>query len=358
MGVTRYTGKRGVTYSIDYYASGERIREKVGPNKKEALELLGKRMKEIREGKLFGVKKRPEVLFEGFCDTYQQRTSHRRSGTFDYNLKMFKKHFAGKFLHAITEKDIDDYLILRRDMPTRWEKKRSGASVNRELNDLSPIFSLAVRMGMIEKNPASKARRLPEAKNRLRYLTLEEAATLLDLARKRRSKDIYLLVLMALDTGLRRGEMFNLKWEDIDYMQGQIWIRETKNATPRYAPMSDRVREELLRRPRRIDSDFIFPGRANGKTLSNGVREVFVDLCQRAGIKDFRFHDLRHTFASHLVMAGIPLHTVGELLGHKTPGMTMRYAHLSPEYLKRAVSSLPKWEADGQKTVRNEEVAV
>ena len=88
---------------------------------------------------------------------------------------------------------------------------------------------------------------------------------------------------------------------------------------------------------------YVFPGRTEGNHLSNGVRETFMNLLERAGIKDFRFHDLRHTFASHLVMAGVPLHTVGQILGHKTPGMTMRYSHLSPGYLKQAVGSLPAW---------------
>jgi integrase len=90
-------------------------------------------------------------------------------------------------------------------------------------------------------------------------------------------------------------------------------------------------------------ADFIFWGRVHDHRNHTGMRECFVNLLQRAGIEDFTFHDLRHTFASHLAMAGVPLHTIGQLLGHKRPEMTMRYAHLAPGYLKTAVNSLPVW---------------
>ena len=132
MAVYKYTGKKGIVYSVDYYRGGKRIREAVGPNKKEAQEYLGKKLREIRDEELFGIKKREEILFEDFCGTYKNWASHRRSSTFGYNLEIFKQHFAGKYLHEITAKEIDDFILIRRDTPTkRGNKKRKGYSVNR-----------------------------------------------------------------------------------------------------------------------------------------------------------------------------------------------------------------------------------
>lgn len=107
--------------------------------------------------------------------------------------------------------------------------------------------------------------------------------------------------------------------------------------------MTEGIRKALSSRPRRLGTDFIFWGRVQAHRHHTGFRECFVNLLQRAGVENFTFHDLRHTFASHLAMAGVPLHTIGQLLGHKTPGMTMRYAHLTPGYLKDAVGNLPAW---------------
>jgi len=369
MGVYKYTGKKGTVYMVDYYRGGKRIREAVGPNKKEAQEYLGKKLRQIRDEELFGIKMREEILFEDFCDLYKDWASHRRSTTFGYNLGIFKRHFAGKYLHEIKEKEIDDFILTRRDTPTkRGNKKRKGYSVNREVNDLSPIFTLAIRRDLIDKNPCSRARKFPESKGRVRYLTTEEASTLLDLARRSASKDVYLIILLALETGMRRGEIFNLRWDDLDFNRGQIWVRESKNGDSRHAPMRPRSKEALLRRVRRIDCDFIFPGIAGKVRASAGMSETFINLFDRAGIKDFRFHDLRHTFASHLVMGGVDLFTVGKLLGHRHTKMTARYSHLSEGYLHKAVDNLPDWEAvsggerqigpaDGQKMVRNEGIA-
>lgn len=166
---------------------------------------------------------------------------------------------------------------------------------------------------------------------------------MLDFARRSRSRHLYPILVVALDTGTRRGEIFNLHWEDVDFKARQLWIRETKNGTPRHVPMTERVREVLSKHPRRIDSDYVFPGYASAQ-LSNTFRTTFADLLQRAGITGVVFHSLRHTFASHLVMKGVPLHTVGKLLGHRGSNITLRYAHLSPGHLQDAVALLPVWE--------------
>ncbi len=356
MGVFKRAGKKGATWYVDYYRGQTRHVEAVGPNKKEAEEYLGKKLKEMREEEKFGRRPIERVTIEDFAKDYLRRASHLRSqGTLKYGVGEIEKHFAGRHVCDLTEKDVDDFILARRDTPTRWKKKRTGASVNRVTNILSAMLTMAVRLGMAEKNVASRCRRVKENRGRLRYLSIDDAARVLELARKSRSRHLYATVLLALETGMRRGEILNLRWEDLDFQTGQIWIRESKNGTPRHVPMTATVRELLSKHPRHVRTDFLFPGYAGPQftggshgpatdsTVSNSIREIFANLIQRAGIQDFRFHDLRHTFASHLVMQGVPLHTVGQLLGHKTPSMTMRYAHLSPGHLKESVDMLPEW---------------
>jgi site-specific recombinase XerD len=294
--------KRGDTWYISYFRNGKHVREAMGKNKAAAEAVLNRKKLAIRAGTYSDPEDIPRVSFDEACDDYLRRKADLRGQvTLKSTVKTLRAHFAGKCLADLTEKDVDDFILSRRDSPTRHGRKRAGASINREVNVLRSLFRSAVKHGMVEKNPASCPRKFPERK-RLRYLTEEEAASLLDLAKNSRSKDAYHAILM-----------------------------------------TEGIRKALSSRPRRLGTDFIFWGRVQEIRHHTGMRECFVHLLQRAGIEDFTFHDLRHTFASHLAMAGVPLHTIGQLLGHKTPGMTMRYAHLAPGYLNTAVGSLPAW---------------
>jgi len=317
----------------------------MGKNGKAAEAVLNRKKLAIRARKYADPADTPRITFEAACDDYLHRKSDLKGQvTLKSALKVLRAHFAGKYVADLTEKDVDDFILLRRDTPTRYGGKRAGATINREMNVLRSLLRVAAKQGLLEKNPASCPRKFPERK-RTRNLTVEEAATMLKLARESRSRDVYHAILIALEGGLRAGEIYNLQWADIDFKNVQIWVRESKNGTPRYVPMSDDVRKALSSRPRRLGSDFVFWGRIQETRHHTGMRECFVNLLQRAGIKDFTFHDLRHSFSSHLAMAGVPLHTIGQLLGHKTPKMTMRYAHLSPEYLKGAINYLPAWQS-------------
>jgi integrase len=153
---------------------------------------------------------------------------------------------------------------------------------------------------------------------------------------------------------MRRGEILKLTWEDVDFRSGTLYVAEAKNGDPRHVPMSNRLRAMLSALPRNIRGKHLFTGMPKiKKTVQIGkpgepFRDVdtsFENACEKAGITDFRFHDLRHTAASHMAMAGVPLKTIGEILGHKTAAMTERYSHLSPGHKKNAVELLPDWEA-------------
>jgi len=148
--------------------------------------------------------------------------------------------------------------------------------------------------------------------------------------------------MTALNTGMRKGEILGLEWErHIDLKHGFILLDMTKNGERREIPINDTLRGVLQGLTRRLDVPHVFYDHDTGNHYKD-VKRSFKTALKRAGIRDFHFHDLRHTFASHLVMAGIDLTTVKELLGHKTLTMTLRYAHLAPAHKVKAVNILDK----------------
>jgi integrase len=149
------------------------------------------------------------------------------------------------------------------------------------------------------------------------------------------------MVLLSLNTGLRRGELFSLCWGDVYWHTKTLTVRgETaKSRQTRHLPLNAEALQVLTAwRQQTSGKELIFPGK-DGRRLDN-VRKAWAGALTTAGIVGFRWHDLRHTFASKLVMAGVPLNTVRELLGHTTPAMTLRYAHLAPDHKQQAVEQL------------------
>jgi len=220
----------------------------------------------------------------------------------------------------------------------RYKRRRQGevsnATVNREVACLKHIFTKAIEWGIVKKNPGKKVKLLRERNTRLRYLEEREIRRLHDAC----AEHLKPIVVVALNTGMRKEEILSLKWKDVDFRSRTISILDTKNGESRELPMNDIVYRVLLDIGKKADSPWVFC-KKNGERYGN-VRKAFEGARKRAGIVDFRFHDLRHTFASHLVMAGVDLRTVQELLGHKSFEMTLRYAHLSPDHKKRALDIL------------------
>lgn len=248
----------------------------------------------------------------------------------------------------------------------------SMASANRNMTRLRGLLSRAVDWGFLESHPLQKLKRLKvDKRGRVRFLSFEEEARLrkamigrelkicadrerANLWRAQRNKvlldDLSLaayadhlqpLVLISLNTGMRRGEVFNLKWDDISFEQKRITVEgeTSKSGQTRHIPINTELYVTLSRWRERNDRDgFVFPGR-NGKRLDN-VKKSWSGLLSQAKIKDFRWHDLRHTFASKLVMKGVAINTVRELLGHSDLAMTLRYAHLATDTKVDAVELL------------------
>jgi integrase len=201
------------------------------------------------------------------------------------------------------------------------------------------MFTKAVDWEMIEESalrPIRRVKLLQEDNKRLRYLSAEECQNLIAAS----SEHLRPIVTVALNTGLRKSEIFNLEWErHIDFKHGFVLVDKSKNGQRREIPMNHSLREALEGVIRRLDIPYVFQHGRSGRQYSD-IRNSFYKACRKAGITDFHFHDLRHTFASHLVMGGIDLTTVKALLGHKNISMTLRYSHLAPSHMTKAVDTL------------------
>ena len=240
------------------------------------------------------------------------------------------KHLLAAFpdyLSVITPKAIEEYKSQRL-------QKVKPATVNRELALLKHMFTKAIEWAYVKENPAKGVKLLREPPGRVRYLTPEELSRLLDAC----APHLQPIVLMGVHTGMRVQEILTLTWPQVDARKRLITLAKTKNHERRIIPLNDQALEVLRTLPRHVESLYVFCDQ-QGRPYQRIVKG-FRQACKRADISDFRFHDLRHTFASHLVMRGVPLRTVQELLGHKTGQMTLRYTHLSTPHLQEAVTIL------------------
>jgi len=204
--------------------------------------------------------------------------------------------------------------------------------VSQELACLKHMLMKAVDWEMIETNPAKKVSLLTENNERARYVTKKEIEKLYECS----ADHLKPIILTALFTGMRKNEILKLKWEDIDFEQGIIFVRNSRNNEMREIPINDQPM--LTLRSKKFKLPYVFVKEDRARYIS--TRTSFRNAAKRAKINDFRFHDLRHTFALHLVMSGVDLTTVKDRLGHKTINMTLRYTHLSPDHKRHAVNSL------------------
>jgi integrase len=215
------------------------------------------------------------------------------------------------------------------------------ATVRRNVAALKAALAQAHRWGLIAEHPLdrySPVKRADEA--RTRYLSAPEEERLRAALARFRRPQFRALVLVALNTGMRRGELFSLKWDDVDLPGRLITVRAetTKSERTRHIPMSAECLQLLSALPRKEGNPYVFTG-LRGKRLVN-VGAQFKRLCVRAKLEDFSFHDLRHSFASNLVQVGVELYAVQRLLGHSDPKLTARYSHLAPDSLRAAIDRL------------------
>ena len=319
--------KRGKTWYIDYYCGGKRYREAIGPNRKVAEHVRAKRHVDIAEGRFLDVKKSSTSTFDDIAALF---LDYSRSNKLSFErdercVKLLREYFGGMFLDHITPLEVEKYKSARR-------KLVGPATVNKELACFKTMFSKAVVWGMTADNPVKKVSMFREPPGRVRFLSHDEIRRLLSES----ADHLKPILIVALFTGMRKSEILKLTWKDIDFDHRLIYVRNSKNGTAREIPMASEV-VAVLRNVPALRSR-VFTGIEN-KPVSS-IRTGFDNAVKRAKIADFSFHDLRHTFASYLIMNGVELVTVKELLGHKSINMTLRYAHLSSAHKGHAVETL------------------
>jgi integrase len=331
-GVFEKVRDSGIWWICYFDVDGRKRREKAG-RKSAAIELYRKRKTEVLEGKKLPEKLRARKV--GFAelanDTIEYSRVHKRSFR-DDEIRMAKltDWLGDRSAESVSPQEIE-----------RWLSAKSGlkpATLNRYRALLSLLYRLGVQNGKVKLNPARLVRQRKENNGRIRFLSSEEEQGLRKVLLERWIKGLPQLDL-ALHTGLRLGEQYGLTWDCVNFERRMLTIPLSKNGELRHVPLNDEALAALRTiRKYSTDQPYLFLNRYGQRLAS--PREWFDPAVKAAGLNDFTWHCLRHTFASRLVMAGVDLRTVQELMGHKTIQMTVRYAHLAPKHQLAAVQRL------------------
>jgi len=270
-------------------------------------------------------------LFSDWVDEYLTNTPIADKSAIG-RIQYWKKRFERKLVTDINPEDIDDTLL-------KIAQDRTGSTVNRYKSNLSSVFIAFNRHATYKRLKFSNPVRsefvssFPENPPKNRFLSVDEQQRLLIAARNSHWNKLYLLVLFALTTGARRGELLKLTWMDLNFTNKVALLRTTKNKEPRMLPLLPTVIEELMRF-RQSNNQLIFPSTVTPYSPFD-FKKSWQKALRDSGIPVLRFHDLRHTAASNMVGANRTLFETGTLLGHKQSSTTMRYAHLAHHHTSK-----------------------
>jgi len=315
---------------------------------------LTKRIEEVRAGR----ERLRECTLAQLADEYLKHKADAGKRSLKEDRRILKKRIVPTFGATIKVRAVTETAI------ARYAKDRladvSAFTVANELTVLRHMLRLGRRWGYLDKVPDIDMPKRPEG--RRRYLEESEIGRLLGSCRKSRNPYLAAIVTVALNTGMRKSEILDLTWERIDLSTGRFTLYRTKSGKPRGVPMNQAVYDVLvaLQPEAALRTGLVF--RRSAERAWGQIRTAFTTALERAEIKGFRFHDLRHTAASHMVMRGASLKDVQEILGHSDLKTTTRYAHLSPAHLRATVDRLdgltPSAQNSAQSTVESPERAV
>jgi integrase len=356
-----YNGKSDICFDIVYRDQGKLIWEKIGwvsegYTARLAEQVRSERIRGIRHGEELPKQKAKAPYFEAVTKKYIEWAKQNKKSWYDDQSRIglyLTPAYEGKRLTEISAFDIER-------LKSQLSKQGlADATVKHAMVLMRQIYNKALAWGLYKGENPIKGVKMPSIQNaRERFLSYDEAKTLLE-ALKLKSNTLHDMATISLQCGLRAGEIFNLKGQHIDFLNGFISISDPKNKQARKAYMTNAVKEILEKRISEKD-DYIFPDKRHGekiKAVSKAFRGVVNNLGLNNGIEDARqqvtFHTLRHTFASWLALQGESLVTIRELLGHKSFEMTKRYAHLIPDEKRKATLRLEQ--AFDKKAVKTEE---
>ena len=314
----------------DFMHNGVRYRAVGGTTKTQALRVQEKVRNDLISEEFSLTSKLPTILIEKFAEIYLQRRQHLRSSKRDdLSVRTLLRYFKGKILTSIKPQDIEDYIGIRRN------NGLSNATINRELACLKRMYNLAIKWEKAKFNPVNDVEFLKEPPGRTRFLSEKECQKLIQCA----DNHLKPIIITALNTGMRLGEILSLTQEQVhidSVINPYIELEQTKNNKKRFVPLNNDM--IFLFKSLKNGTPFIFLSTRKKPLLS--VRKPFEKALSKAGISNFRFHDLRHTFASHYVMNGGDLLSLKEILGHSDIKMVERYAHLASAHKRKMIDNL------------------
>ena len=316
--------------------------------KKTEAKQWGQKTEVAMREKCFFEKERPkEHTVSDLIDRYLEEILPNQAR--DTNNNAFKLGWWKKQIGYSLLADLTPTLISRkRDLLLKTKTYKGTnclpSTVNRYLAALSHLLTIAVKdWGWLDESPMKRVRKLKEPRSIVRFLNDTEREQFLKACKESSNRYIYIIVVLALSTGMRRGEIMNLRWEKVDLDRGVIFIEETKNGDRRSVPLKGKALSLIQEFKANEKQDFglLFPS-SSSKEKPFSLRRLWIRLLKTSGIKNFRFHDLRHSAASYLAMSGATPSEIAEVLGHRTLQMVKRYAHISEQHSAKVIERMNK----------------
>jgi len=297
----------------------------------------------IREGRHFKTaiakqKTLEEAINRYFADVLSHRKNPANQITY---LNWWKSQIGGYALADVSAAIIVEARSKLVGAKNRFGREVGTTTANRYLQALGHLLNVAMNeWEWISQNPVNRIKKYKESRGRVRFLSEEERESLLTACKESANPYLYKIVILALSTGARKMEIVGLRWQDIDFDRKVIVLHETKNGERRVIPLQG-LALSLMRehaKIRNLHCDFVFPSKSKCQPID--IRTAWENVLMKSGVKNFRFHDLRHSAASYLAMGGATNAEIAEVLGHKTLQMVKRYAHLSEAHTSSIVAKM------------------
>lgn len=332
---------KGIHYRVQIRLKGHPIQRATFERKTDAKKWIQQTETAIREGRYFKMVESKKHTFADLANRYQREIlPNKQKSKQEGQLLWWKEQIGHYLLSDITAPLIVEYRDKLAKEITRG-KQRSSSTIIRYLAILSHVFTVAVNdWGWLDDSPMKKVSKPKQGRGRVRFLSEEERERLLESCKKSTNPFLYPVVVLALSTGMRQGEIMHLAWKDIDLEKGRITLHETKNGERRVVPIAGLALNLLKQHElsHRLDTYLLFPSDKVNKPMD--LRFPWEKALKQAQIEDFHFHDLRHSTASYLAMNGASLAEIADVLGHKTLQMVKRYAHLSEAHTANVVADM------------------
>ena len=324
--IQKLINKQGVSYRVQIRRKGFPNIFKTFAYKKDARLFVLKIEESVGTHRAFTSKMTFNTLVEMYLSNEYLGTKPQMQRS---RLKHWLNHMGDIPINDIDKEDITSGL-------ENLSKELSNATINKYKKLVSVVFNYGIReLGLLE-NPTRYIRSLPEKKGRTRYLSNNERERLFKACRDSKWDKLYLLVLMAITTGARRGELLSLRWNNLDIDKQTAYVMTSKNGEPKVLPLTEGVIKELQRFSL-IDNSLIFASETKPDKPYIFFKQ-WKRVRNEAELVDFRFHDLRHTTASYLAQNGATLLEIADVLGHKQIEVTKRYAHLCIEHKSNLIN--------------------